>query len=71
MCIRDRSREEEELLHTLVLSFKHSGLLHKHIRYLYSHGAMYKCYNSNLMYHGCIPMAEDGRFLEDVYKRQS
>lgn len=58
------SREEEELLHTLVLSFKHSGLLHKHIRYLYSHGAMYKCYNSNLMYHGCIPMAEDGRFLE-------
>lgn len=58
------SKEEEELLHTLVLSFKHSGLLHKHIRYLYSHGAMYKCYNSNLMYHGCIPMAEDGRFLE-------
>lgn len=58
------SGEEEELLHTLVLSFKHSGLLHKHIRYLYSHGAMYKCYNSNLMYHGCIPMAEDGRFLE-------
>lgn len=58
------SKEEEELLHTLVLSFKHSGLLHKHIRYLYSHGAMYKCYNSNLMYHGCIPMAEDGKFLE-------
>ncbi len=54
--------EEEELLHTLVLSFRHSALLHKHMRFLYSNGALYKCYNGNLMYHGCIPMREDGSF---------
>ena len=56
------TKEEEELLHTLAVSFRHSDLLHKHIRFLYSHGSLYKCYNSNLLYHGCIPMAEDGSF---------
>ena len=58
--------EEEELLHTLQLSFRHNELLHKHIRFLYSHGSLYKCYNSNLLYHGCIPMKEDGSFDEIV-----
>ncbi|WP_024291786.1 fructose-bisphosphatase class III [Lacrimispora indolis] len=60
------SKEEEELLHTLQLSFMHNELLHKHVRFLYSHGSMYKCYNSNLLYHGCIPMKEDGSFEEIV-----
>lgn len=58
------TKDEEELLHTLVLSFRHSDLLHKHIRFLYSNGALYKCYNGNLMYHGCIPMRADGSFEE-------
>ena len=56
------SRGEKELLRTLQASFKHGELLHKHIRFLYSHGAIYKCYNSNLLYHGCIPMKKDGSF---------
>jgi len=58
------SKEEEELLHTLVMSFKHSTLLHKHISFLYSSGDIYKSYNSNLLYHGCIPMRADGSFEE-------
>ncbi len=58
--------EEEELLNTLALSFKHSELLHRHIKFLYSHGALYKCCNSNLLYHGCIPMKKDGSFDEMV-----
>ncbi|WP_124065556.1 fructose-1,6-bisphosphatase [Clostridium sp. E02] len=56
------TKEEEDLLHTLNLSFLHNDLLHKHVRFLYSHGSMYKCCNSNLLYHGCIPMREDGSF---------
>lgn len=56
------TKEEEELLHTLKLSFRHSALLHKHIKFLYSNGGMYKCCNKNLLYHGCIPMKEDGEF---------
>ncbi len=58
------NEEEEELLRTLQLSFLHNELLHRHVRFLYSHGSMYKCYNSNLLYHGCIPMREDGTFEE-------
>ena len=58
------NEEEEELLRTLQLSFLHNELLHRHVRFLYSHGSMYKCYNSNLLYHGCIPMREDGTFDE-------
>lgn len=58
------TKEEEDLLHTLKLSFLHNDLLHKHVRFLYSHGSMYKCCNSNLLYHGCIPMREDGNFDE-------
>ncbi len=56
------TEEEEELLQTLVMSFRHSDLLQKHIRFLYSHGDVYKCCNGNLLYHGCIPMKEDGSF---------
>ena len=56
------TEEEEDLLHTLELSFRHSDLLHKHIKFLYSHGGLYKCYNNNLLYHGCIPMTKEGDF---------
>ena len=60
------TEEESELLQTLITSFRHSELLHKHIRFLYSHGGLYKCSNSNLLYHGCIPMRADGSFEEMV-----
>lgn len=53
---------EKELLKTIAASFRHSELLHEHVRFLYSHGSIYKCCNSNLLYHGCIPMKEDGSF---------
>ncbi len=60
------TQEEEELLHTLVVSFRHSVRLNKHMRFLYAKGAMYKCYNGNLMYHGCVPMNQDGTFEEMI-----
>ncbi len=59
------TRGEKELLRALSASFKHSELLHRHVKFLYSHGAIYKCCNSNLLYHGCIPMKKDGSF-EDL-----
>lgn len=59
-----RLREDElQLMDTLRTSFMHSPLLNKHIRFLYSHGSMYKSLNGNLLYHGCIPMNEDGSFM--------
>lgn len=56
------SREEAELMTVIKASFKHSEPLHRHVSFLYSHGSTYKCVNNNLLYHGCIPMTEDGRF---------
>jgi fructose-1,6-bisphosphatase-3 len=56
------SEGEEELMRTLRLSFIHSQMLIKHVKFLYSHGAMYRTINDNLLFHGCIPMDEKGEF---------
>lgn len=56
------TKEEEELMATLAASFRHSDRLQKHIRFLYAQGSMYKKINDSLLYHGCIPMREDGSF---------
>lgn len=56
------TRGEKELLRVLSASFRHSEVLHRHVRFLYSHGSIYTCCNSNLLYHGCIPMRKDGTF---------
>ncbi|MDR2296045.1 MAG: fructose-1,6-bisphosphatase [Clostridiales Family XIII bacterium] len=53
---------ETELMNTLRASFLKSEKLQKHIRFLFSHGAMYKIVNGNLLYHGCIPMTAAGAF---------
>ena len=55
---------EQELLYTLVTSFRHSELFNRHVEFLYNKGSMYTCCNSNLLYHGCIPMNQDGTFTE-------
>ncbi|MGE4549525.1 MAG: fructose-1,6-bisphosphatase [Intestinibacillus sp.] len=54
--------EEEALMEQLAASFRHSTALKRHIEYLFSHGAMYKATNGNLLYHGCVPMLPDGAF---------
>ena len=59
---------EKEVMNTLTASILHSEKLQKHIRFLFSHGALYKCINGNLLFHGCIPMDEEGEFLDvEVY----
>lgn len=51
---------EEMLARQLTDAFMHSEKLNRHVRFLYSQGSLYKVYNGNLMFHGCIPMEEDG-----------
>ncbi len=50
------SMGEQELMTVLTNSFLHSEKLHKHMKFLFSKGSMYKVYNGNLLFHGCIPM---------------
>lgn len=56
----DLSEGERELMTVLTNSFLHSEKLHAHIRFLLSKGSMYHVCNSNLLFHGCIPMDEKG-----------
>ncbi len=56
------SAEEEEIMDELCMAFMNSGRLHEHIQFLYKKGSMYKTYNGNLLYHGCIPLDEEGNF---------
>ncbi len=53
---------EKGLIERLRLSFTSSERLQRHVRFLFSRGSMYLVYNGNLLYHGCIPLNEDGSF---------
>ena len=55
--------KEEQLMEQLVHAFSSSERLCRHIAFLYEVGGMYKIYNRNLMFHGCIPLDESGEFL--------
>ncbi|MBR3308628.1 MAG: fructose-1,6-bisphosphatase [Lachnospiraceae bacterium] len=60
--------EEKALINHLKESFLHSGRLQKHIGFLYRKGNLYKVFNGNLLYHGCVPLNEDGSFREvEIY----
>lgn len=56
--------EEKELIEKLKFSFINSEKLNKHVRFLFSNGSLYLKFNSNLLYHGCIPLDEKGDFKE-------
>ncbi|EPG0635386.1 fructose-1,6-bisphosphatase [Listeria monocytogenes] len=55
---------EKDLIEKITASFKNCRRLQKHVQFLYSKGSMFLTYNSNLLYHGCIPLHEDGTFME-------
>lgn len=55
--------EEKEVVEKLVHSFTHSEKLNKHLDFLMKKGSMYLCYNGNLLFHGSIPLDENGEFL--------
>ena len=57
------TEDELHVITQLTDSFRHSEKLQKHTRYLYSKGGLYKVINGNLLFHGCIPMNEDGSFM--------
>ena len=38
--------------------------LQEHMRFLLSKGSLYKVHNNNLLYHGCVPLNEDGSLKE-------
>ena len=53
---------EQKVIQDLKFSFLNSHRLQKHVDFLFEKGCMYKRYNENLLYHGCIPLDEQGNF---------
>lgn len=58
------TKEEADVMQRLKTSFAHCEKLQRHVRLLLKKGSMYKIYNGNLLYHGCVPMNEDGSFVK-------
>lgn len=54
--------EEADVVDRLKYSFLNCEKLQEHIRFLYANGGLYKIYNDNLLYHGCVPMTKEGEF---------
>lgn len=63
--------DEEEVIQRLRSSFIHCEKLQTHVKLLLKKGSMYKIYNGNLLFHGCIPMRKDGSFAKvNIYGRE-
>lgn len=63
--------EEEEIMERLEKAFINCEKLQRHMRFLLAKGSLYKVHNDNLLYHGCVPLDEDGRLKEtEIYGRR-
>ena len=56
------SPEEAAIMGRIRTAFLNCEKLQSHVRFLFSKGSLYLRYNSNLLYHGCIPLNKDGSF---------
>lgn len=65
------SPEEESIMERLEKAFLNCEKLQQHMRFLLAKGSLYKVYNQNLLYHGCVPLCEDGSLKEtSVYGKR-
>ena len=65
------SPDERDVMDRLKTAFINCEKLQKHIRFLLTKGSMYNVYNGNLLYHGCVPLNEDGTFTEvEIYGKK-
>lgn len=58
------SAEEDQVMLRLKQCFLQNEKLQMHVKFLYTKGSLYKVYNSNLLYHGCVPVNENGTFMK-------
>jgi len=58
------TEDEMEVMMRLQSSFLHCEKLQRHANFLLKKGSLYRIYNDNLLYHGCIPMDANGEFTK-------
>ncbi|MFV0363307.1 MAG: fructose-1,6-bisphosphatase [Suipraeoptans sp.] len=56
--------EEEDIMNRLEKAFLNCEKLQEHMRFLLNKGGLYKVYNGNLLYHGCVPITDECRLKE-------
>lgn len=61
--------EEKQVMEGLRMAFVGSVRLRQHMDFLYQKGSMYRIFNGNLLFHGCVPLDESGN-LEGVVFHQ-
>ena len=65
------TEEEEEIMRRLEAAFTGCEKMQQHMHFLLAKGSLYKVYNDNLLYHGCVPLNEDGSLREvDVFGKK-
>ena len=57
------TEDEGKLVDYYKAAFGSSRSLREQISFLYRVGAIYRIYNGNLLFHGCVPLCEDGSFM--------
>ena len=58
------NEDEIMVMNRLAYSFMHCEKLQNHVKFLYKKGNLYKVFNGNLLYHGCMPLDSEGKFLK-------
>lgn len=58
------SPEEQEIMDRLERAFLGCEKLQQHMRFLLAKGGLYKVFNDNLLYHGCVPLDKEGNLKE-------
>ena len=58
------TKEEADIMERLRKAFIRCEKLQKHMVFMLKKGGLYKVFNENLLYHGCVPLNEDGTFME-------
>ena len=58
------SVDEADVMERLTAAFLNCEKLQRQVRFLFTKGSLYHVYNGNLLYHGCVPLNEDGSFTK-------
>ena len=58
------TEHEKDVMDRLQHAFLQCSKLQEHMRLMLNKGSLYKIYNNNLLYHGCIPLKPDGSMEE-------
>ena len=63
--------KEQTVMDRLCAAFRNSEKLQRHMRFLLRKGSLYLVSNGNLLYHGCIPLNDDGSIMSMTLEGRS